>query len=299
MPGQKEKLTYGFLVRQKESGLARTYEDSEIIDAVIRGISADLPLRSYLESTPSLTLPQLRSILRVHYNERAPQELYKDLTTLVQQSKEDANQFLIDALEIRQKLMFASQEADPEVTYDPILMQKRFLHSIETGLVSQAIRLRIRPVLEKPNVTDEELIQAMRVAVSNEAERSNKLSADKSTKVNLVHDSAMGVNDYPSSNNVSDHKIKSEQASTVKLLEAQHSVETGLASQPMRLRIRPVLEKPNVTDEKRIQTVRAAVSNEAERSNNLSADKSTKVNLVQDSAMGVNDYPSSNKVSDH
>ena len=62
-------------MRQKESGLARKYEDSEIIDTVMRGISADLPLRSYLESTPGLTLPQLRSILRVHYNERTPQEL--------------------------------------------------------------------------------------------------------------------------------------------------------------------------------------------------------------------------------
>ena len=58
-------------------------------------------------------------------------------------------------------------------------MQKLFLHSAETGIASQAIRLRIRPVLEKPNVTDEELIQAMRVAVSNEAEISDKLSAGK------------------------------------------------------------------------------------------------------------------------
>ena len=87
MPGQKEKLTYSSLVRQIEFELAMKYEDSAIIDAVIRVISADLPLRSYLESTPSLTLPQLRSILRVHYNEMTPQVLYKDLTTLVEQSK--------------------------------------------------------------------------------------------------------------------------------------------------------------------------------------------------------------------
>ena len=39
-------------MRQIESGLARKYEDSEIIDTVITGIFADLPLRSYLESTP-------------------------------------------------------------------------------------------------------------------------------------------------------------------------------------------------------------------------------------------------------
>ena len=143
-------------MRHIESGLAKKYEDSEIIDAVIRGISADLPLRSYLESTPGLTLPQLRSILRVHYNELDSQELYKDLTTLVQRSKQNANHFLMHALEIRQKLTFASQEADVEVTYDPI--QKLFLHSVDTGLPNQAIRLRIRPVLEKPNVTDEELI---------------------------------------------------------------------------------------------------------------------------------------------
>ena len=102
---QVEKLIYSSLVRQIESGQARKYEDSEIIDAVIRGISADLPLRSYLESTPGLTLPQVRSILRVHY-----------VTTLVRQNKQDANHFLLQALGIRHKLMFASQE-DVEVTW--------------------------------------------------------------------------------------------------------------------------------------------------------------------------------------
>ena len=230
MPGQKEKLTYSSLARQIESGIARKYKDSEITDAVIRGISAELPLRSYLESTPDLTLPQLRSILRVHYNESTPQKLYKDLTTLVQQSKQDANQFLMHALEIRLKLMFASKEADADVTYDPILVQKLFLHSVETGLASQATRLRIRPVLENPNVTDEELIQAMRVAVSNEAERSNKLSAGKSTKVNLLQNSATGINDYPCSNKVSDHKINSEQPNTAKLLEATESLKSDVSN---------------------------------------------------------------------
>ena len=159
------------------------------------------------------------------YDEKSQQELCKDLTTLVQQSKHDANQFLMHALEIRQKLMLASQETDAAVTYDPVLVQKPFWHSVETGLASQEIRFRIRSVLEKPNVTDKELIQAMKVAVSNEAERSNEPSAAKSTKVNSVQDSANEVSDYTSSKNkVSDHKSKSEQASTAKLLEAIESL---------------------------------------------------------------------------
>ena len=57
-------------------------------------------------------------------------------------------------------------------------------------------------MLEKPNMTYEELIQAMRVSVSNEAERSNKLSTGKSTKVNLVDMNTNEVSDYPSSNKV-------------------------------------------------------------------------------------------------
>ena len=86
----------------------------------------------------------------------------------------------------------------------------------------------------------------MRVTVSNEAERSNKFSAGESTKANLVQDSTMQVNDYPSSNKVSDHKIKSEQTHTAKLLEITESLKSDVCNLKQEDRAQRVGNNDNV-----------------------------------------------------
>ena len=65
--GQAEKPTFISLNHQIESGLKRKYSEDEIVDAVIRAISPHTSLRSYIETVPDLTIPQLRKILRIHY----------------------------------------------------------------------------------------------------------------------------------------------------------------------------------------------------------------------------------------
>ena len=73
---------------------------------------------------------------------------------------------MIRALDTRQKILFASQEVDTQLKYDLKLVQGMFLHAIDTGLQDEAIRIRFRPILEKPDVQDEDLIQQMNVVVS-------------------------------------------------------------------------------------------------------------------------------------
>lgn len=102
-PGQKDRLSFSSLARQIESGLDKGYPEQEIIDAVIRSITPGLQLRSYLEGKAGLTLPTLRRILRSHYQEKNATELYKQLTTEGQRSKETPQNFLIRALDLRQK----------------------------------------------------------------------------------------------------------------------------------------------------------------------------------------------------
>lgn len=111
-PGQKDRLTFSSLARQIESGLRNGYPESEIIDTVIHAITLGLQLRSYLEGKENLMLPALCWILRCHYQERGAIELYKQLTSEVQGSKEKHQNFLIRAMDLRQKILFASQEAD-------------------------------------------------------------------------------------------------------------------------------------------------------------------------------------------
>ena len=108
-PGQTEKLTFVSLMHQIDSGLKRGYKESEIVDAVIRAIAPHSSLRSYVETLCDLSLAKLRRILRVHYREKAASEVYQQLATVCQQSNESPQQFLLRALDLRNKVNFASQ----------------------------------------------------------------------------------------------------------------------------------------------------------------------------------------------
>lgn len=201
-PGQKDKLTYQSLIAQIEAGLHRKYSDKEVILAVIRAVQPGLQLRSYLESVNDLTLERLRKLLRFHYHEKSATELYQSLTSAAQRPNEDPQSFLMRALTIRQKILFASKEADSGITYDSASVQSLFLHALETGLKDETIRAKIRPILSRKNVTDEELIESMCLAVSAETERSNKFNLPnnvnnakpKPARVNTVESTTNGNN---------------------------------------------------------------------------------------------------------
>ena len=111
-PGQKDKLSFVSLARQIEGALQKGYKPLEVVDAVVRSLNPGMRLRSYLEGLKSLTLPCLRRILRSHYQEKSATELYRQLSSLVQEPQEGSQSFLIRALDTRQKILFASKEAD-------------------------------------------------------------------------------------------------------------------------------------------------------------------------------------------
>lgn len=188
-PGQKDKLTFSSLAHQIENGLIRGYPEIEIVDAVLRAISPGSQLRSYLEGKPHLTLPTLRRILRSHFQEKSATELYKQLASEAQSSKETPQSFLMRVLDLRQKVLFASQESESGLQYDPALVQRMCLHTLLTGLQNDSIRIDMQPLLLDTETSDELLLERINVACSNEAERRNKkkLSAPQSaTSVSVV-----------------------------------------------------------------------------------------------------------------
>lgn len=149
-PGQTEKLTFVSLMHQIDSGLKRGYNESEIVDAVIRPISPHSSLRSYVETLNDLSLAKLRRILRAHYREKAASEVYQRLATVCQQSSESPQQFLLRALDLRKKAKFASQESDCEFNYGLSLIQKTFVKSFETGLCDDILASNLRATLRTP-----------------------------------------------------------------------------------------------------------------------------------------------------
>ena len=232
-PGQKDKLSFVSLVRQIEGALKKRYTSVEVVDAVVRAINPGMRLRRYLEGLDDLTRPRLRRILRSHYQEKSATELYRQLSTLVQEPQESPQNFLIRALDTRQKILFASQELDTQLKYDPKLVQEMFLRAVDTGLQDEAIRSRLRPSLQTPEVQDEDLIQQMNVVVSEETGRKSKLGTSnrhKSAKVNEVHVSQV---EGSAQLGISERKSKTPEKDSLKedkFMAALQAVRTELAT---------------------------------------------------------------------
>ncbi len=76
---------------------------------------------------------------------------------------------------------------EEDVKYSSELVQAVLLRALETGMKSETICAKMRPLLKKPNTTDEELIKGVSNAMSEETERSNMLtlpSRKQAPKVN-------------------------------------------------------------------------------------------------------------------
>ena len=170
--GQKEKLTYVSLIHQIEAGLAKGYSENEVVRAVINALSPGLSIRSFLEGSGQLLLSHLHKVIRSHYKEGCATEIYQQLLGMTQDLKEDAMNFLVRLMDTRQKILFGCEEEDAnELKHSPSLVQGLFRHAIETGLIGDNIRTRLRPYAQDPATTDEDLIQQMQHAVPAETER--------------------------------------------------------------------------------------------------------------------------------
>ena len=132
-PEQKDKISFSSLARQIQTGLSQGYDESEIVDGVIRSITPGMVLRSYLETYKELTLDRLKKILRSHYGANNTSELYQVLaSSLCQKPKESPQAFLMNALDLRQQILFACGEEDNDASlqYDSGHIQRLFLRSV-------------------------------------------------------------------------------------------------------------------------------------------------------------------------
>ena len=139
-----------------------------------------------METLKDLALPKMRKILRVQYREKSASEIYQHLATIFQQPWETAQQFLLHALDLRNKVGFASKKSGCELQYDEPLIQKTFMKSFETGLRDDILAANLRPILRTSRLTDEELMKHVNELASHQAERQNKLACERrSAKVNI------------------------------------------------------------------------------------------------------------------
>jgi translation initiation factor 2 beta subunit (eIF-2beta)/eIF-5 len=178
-PGEKDKLSFASLIHQIDIGLEKDYEEKEVIAAVVKAITAGSTFRSYLEGKKELGLDNLRRVLRTYFNEKEPTALYKELVNITQLPQETAQDFIFRAMDLRQKVCFASNEVDSSLVYDPKLVKNMFLHAVATGLQNDNIRMEMKMPLENADTTDEKLLEALYKAQSSEQERQAKASSAK------------------------------------------------------------------------------------------------------------------------
>ena len=115
-PNEKDKLSFTSLTRQIDTGVKQGYTEQEIVDGAIRAINGGMVLRSYVETYKDLSLERLRKILRNHYDVKSATELYQSLASICQGSKETPQEFLMRALDLRQKILFSSTQDQSEDT---------------------------------------------------------------------------------------------------------------------------------------------------------------------------------------
>lgn len=217
----KDSLTFISIDRQINSGLASGYTENEIVEAVIRAVSQNSKLRSYLEMQSDLSLSRLKQLLRAHFKQKSGTALYQELSVMCQDVSESPQDFLIRAMNLRQQVILSSKQHDGAIKYDPSLVQALFRHVVETGLLDESVRAKLRPLLENPNVKDEELMERANVAVSAETERFNKMHGGpkKSPKVNEI---AQTVNKQKPQN------VDPKEAKTNKLMATLEAVQSDL-----------------------------------------------------------------------
>ena len=174
LPGQKEKLTFSSLAFQINSGVKKNYPEEDICDEVIRVCDGSAPLRPILEGKTNLTLGSLRSILRSYFQEKDPTTLFTKLSNAVQKSTETAMDFVMAMWDLRQKVIFVTNEMDSRVRYSEDLVQDQFVRTVITGLRNDNIRNEVKAVITG-DMEVEELLEVTNRASSDEKERITRL----------------------------------------------------------------------------------------------------------------------------
>ena len=106
---------------------------------------------------------------------------------MAQLPNEDPQPFLFRGLELRQKVVFASKAIDPKnPTFKHEMIQEHFLRAIETGLLDEAVRAKLRPYLQQLSIADEELISQLTRVCAEESERENKLGKQRAKTAAVV-----------------------------------------------------------------------------------------------------------------
>lgn len=177
----KENLNYISICSQVADGKKKKYKDEEIAMAIRRAVAPASSLRTYLDSKTDMTLKEMMLFIRSAMKEKSSTEIFQELNNACQADAEDAQKFVLRAMDLRERVTMASK-AEGAISYNEDLVQSMFLHSIRTGLQDDAVKSRLESFLGKDAKTpDNILIQELNQIASEETERKIKMKDHRST----------------------------------------------------------------------------------------------------------------------
>ena len=172
----KENLNMISLHGQIAEAKRKGYSAEEIAVAIKKAVTPG-EMKTYLDSMTNLSLEDTLTFIESALKEKSSSELFYSLSNVTQNDDEDAQSFLMRAMELRQKCALISRKPD-EVEYSEDLVRTMFLKRIRLGLTSDSVKSRMETVIERNNdISDSALIQALNKIASEEAERDCKRKA--------------------------------------------------------------------------------------------------------------------------
>ena len=175
--GANDGLNFISLCGQITEGREKGYSDKDITIAIRKAVTPGTTLRTYLDATTERSLNDVVSFIRSCMKEKTASALYAEMANFSQRSDEDAQAFVLRALELREKVI-KSSEFDSSIKFDRSIVESTFKNAVLTGLRSDQIRMRLEGLLlSDVHVTDGVLIQKVNSAMSLESETKAKLNA--------------------------------------------------------------------------------------------------------------------------
>ena len=183
---RENKLDFISLNRQIKAAQSKGYSDLDITEAVINSTTAGSNLRALLQSMRGLTVDRLMEILRSYFQELDEGDLLQQLATAQQGSLEDPQTYVIRVLALKNRILMESEQGEAGINENSL---NKIMHkSLETGIWSENIRNRIRPVLSSSNVTDTAIMREISLAVQSEKTRKEKFASKRQLRVSMLLD---------------------------------------------------------------------------------------------------------------
>lgn len=217
------EINYNCLTKQINEGIKEGFADAEIIRGVLKIVKPGT-FRDMLMLQDELSIHELQGFLRSHLGEKATTEMFQELMCARQAEQESPQQFLYRMIGLKQKLIFQSKQTNTETSSDPITIQGAFLHTIYQGLGVKYtdLRQRLRPLISKSNVTDEEILCEVTKIISDETEHRRRLGQTTRHRPTQAQSAVMETED----------KVTKEQSTsqTIKQLAAQVDALTNMVA---------------------------------------------------------------------